>query len=132
MHTEYAEKSKNIVLTDTKYLNKKLAKIKKFVSFCALPCKILNSFEFAPEGMGARREGARGSTCPPPLEFEKNDVMCCRPAKYPQFVAFGACLRYSIFQPKTAQKPKNFRLRRRRAEEMVMFLYGAPKTCQLF
>ena len=58
--------------------------------------------------MGARR-GARGGTCPPPGVW-KNDVICCRPTKYPKFFgrAFGARHRYSIFQSKTARKTQKF------------------------
>ena len=51
--------------------------------------------------MGARR----GGTCPPPLEFEKNDVICCRPTKYPKLFDRH---RYPIFQSKTAQKTLKF------------------------
>ena len=49
--------------------------------------------EQAPMGMGARR-GTKGGwgTCPPPMEFETDDVICCSPVKYPNIFAraFGA------------------------------------------
>ena len=42
-------------------------------------------------GMGARRGGQRGHL-PKPMEFEKDDVICCPPVKYPKIFAraFGA------------------------------------------
>ena len=44
------------------------------------------------------RPQGRGALAPP-LEFEKNDVIYCRPTNYPKiFVrAFGARTRYTIF-----------------------------------
>ena len=47
--------------------------------------------EQAPMVMGARKM-AKGDTCPPPMEFEKDDVICCPPVKYPNISAraFGA------------------------------------------
>ena len=53
--------------------------------------------------VGSRR-GVKGGTHPS-LEFEKNDVICCRPTKYPNILAlaFGARHRYPILQSKTSQ-----------------------------
>ena len=46
----------------------------------------INALKF----MGARRLGKEGHL--PHLEFEKNDVICCRPTKYPKNItrAYGA------------------------------------------
>ena len=83
--------------------------------------------------MGAHR-GGKGGHLSPSLEFEKNDVMCCCPTKYPKFFAraYGARLKYPIFQSKTAQKNAKIFVCAFGAPKKVNFLYGAPKTCQLF
>ena len=80
--------------------------------------------------MGARR----GGTCPPPTWNLKNDVICCRPTTYPKIFAraFGDRYRYRIFQSKTREKTRKFSLAPPARRKMVDFLYGAPKTCQLF
>ena len=56
--------------------------------------------------MGAREGGGKEGTCPFPWNLKKNEVICCRPTKYPKFFAraFGARHIYPIFQSKMAQK----------------------------
>ena len=60
--------------------------------------------------MCARRGGGKGGGHLPPPGIWKNDVICCRPTKYPKFFAraFGARYIFSIFQSKTAQKTEQF------------------------
>ena len=71
--------------------------------------------------MGARR-GARGALAPPGIW--KNDVICCRPTKYPESFAraFGARNRYPIFQSKSSRKNAKIFVR----------AFGAPKNGPFF
>ena len=54
-------------------------------------------------GMDAHRGWGKGRGTCPTLEFDKNDVICCRPTKYPKLFDRH---RYPIFQSKTAQKKR--------------------------
>ena len=80
-----------------------------------------------------RPQGGEGALAP--LEFEKkNDVICCRPTKYPKFSLAPVALSIdTIYFNLKLRKKKNaklsFALSARR--QMVIF-YGAAKTCQFF
>ena len=83
--------------------------------------------------MGARGGGARGEALAP-LEFEKMTSCAAVLRNTLKFSLAPSALALDTlyFSLKRRKKRKDFRLRLRRAEKMVIFLYGAPKTCQLF
>ena len=69
-------------------------------------------------GMGARRGAGHLPTTS--MEFEKDDVMCCPPVKYPNIFAraFGARNKNpSMYSLKCRKSAKIFRLRLRRTEK---------------
>ena len=82
--------------------------------------------------MGARRGGQGGHL--PPLEFEKMTSYAAVLQNTLKFSLAPTALAIDTlyFSLKRAKKCKIFRLRLWRVEKMVDFLYGAPKTCQLF
>ena len=83
-------------------------------------------------GMGARRGGRQGGTCPT-LEFAKMtsySVALQNTLKF-SLVPSALAIDTLYFSLKRRKKRKIFRLRPGRAEKMVHFWYGTPKTCQI-
>ena len=78
--------------------------------------------------------GQGGGTCPPPWNLKKMTSYAAVLKNTPNFSLAPSALALDTlyFSLKRRKKRKNFRLRLRRAEKMVIFWYGAPKTCQLF
>ena len=71
-----------ICVTLLRHPNKKILATPLRVCVCACVCECV--WCCAALAMGARRGGG---ALAPPLEFEKSDVICCRPTKYPKIFA---------------------------------------------
>ena len=83
--------------------------------------------------MGARR-GARGALAPPPLGFEKTTSYAAVLQNTLKFSLAPLALAIDTlyFNLKRCEKTQNFSFAPSARRKMVDFLYGAPKTCQLF
>ena len=71
--------------------------------------------------------GGNGGHLPHPWNLNKNDVICCRPAKYPNFSLAPLALAIDTlyFSLKRRKIRKNVRLRLRRAKNGQFFVRRA-------